>query len=487
MLVKEKNATNYLLDKESFFWTPDYLDISAWLEHIPFAFWIIEVLKPKITVELGVHNGISYFSFCQAVKRLNIDATCYGVDTWKGDEHSGFYEEEVFGKVSDHNSEKYSRFSTLIRSTFDEAKDYFIDGSIDLLHIDGLHTYEAVKHDFEAWLPKLSSDALVVFHDINVRERNFGVFSLWEELKQQYSNFQFDFGHGLGILGMGEVAHEELRFLFNKNREDEYYIFLRNLFSERGSSIKNKFDTSLKIKQHKENLEMQGKTLSQITERHSILESNNNQLNNNNNELLLTNQQLNESNTKLKLTNNQLNESYLKLVKINEELAEDYKALESDIEKHQTSATELSENLNAANSSFNKMNKELSDQKNTIKELNTLIQKQSQIIRWYKDTYEDRSIIGVLKEKFTSRLKKKINPDKENIHSSHVIVPRYNNVQEQALLLNHSLNGKIKKNRYYLKPAKDLKFLPDCNEYSSTGTDPFFFVDFKNNGLSAGW
>ena len=252
VLVKEKTSTNYLLEKKSFFWTPGYLEISAWIEHIPFAFWIVELLRPKVMVELGVHIGTSYFSFCQAVKILNIDATCYGVDTWKGDEHSGFYEEEVFGKVTGHNAQEYSRFSTLIRSTFDEAKDYFIDGSIDLLHIDGLHTYEAVKHDFENWLPKLTTDALVLFHDINVRERNFGVFKLWEELKQQYRHFQFDFGHGLGILAISEVAQEEISVLLKANKAEEYYIFLRNLFSDRGSYFKNKFDTSLLIKQERE-------------------------------------------------------------------------------------------------------------------------------------------------------------------------------------------------------------------------------------------
>ena len=83
--MNDKAITNYLLDKESFFWIPDYLDISAWIEHIPFAFWIVEVLKPKTVVELGVHNGVSYFSFCQAVKTLNADTACYGIDTWKGD------------------------------------------------------------------------------------------------------------------------------------------------------------------------------------------------------------------------------------------------------------------------------------------------------------------------------------------------------------------------------------------------------------------
>src|SRR5262249_1431518 len=141
--MNQDTINNRLVYYKSFFWSPDYLDpSSAWIEHIPFAFWLVEVLQPKTIVDLGVHGASSYFSFCQAGKLLNLNSVCYGIDTWKGDEHAGFYNDEVFEKVNNHNTREYSRFSTLIRSTFDEAREYFIDKSINLLHIDGLHTYE---------------------------------------------------------------------------------------------------------------------------------------------------------------------------------------------------------------------------------------------------------------------------------------------------------------------------------------------------------
>ena len=196
------------------FMRPGYLEKSAWLEHIPFAFWLVEVHQPRLFVELGTHYGSSYFAFCQAVEHLGLDTRCFAIDTWKGDEHAGFYGEEVFENVRVHNDAQYSSFSRLVRSTFDEALEYFSDGTIDLLHIDGLHTLEAVKHDFESWLPKLSKRAVVVMHDSNVRERHFGVFKLFEELREVYPSFEFVHGHGLAVIGVGPEQTDELKRLF---------------------------------------------------------------------------------------------------------------------------------------------------------------------------------------------------------------------------------------------------------------------------------
>ncbi|TPV50832.1 class I SAM-dependent methyltransferase, partial [Pantoea deleyi] len=147
------------------FMSPIELTLSAWLEHIPFAFWLINAHKPRVLVELGTHYGSSYFAFCQAINQLNLSTKTYAVDMWKGDEHAGFYGENVYNSVLSHNNHLYSRFSTLMRTSFDEASEHFTDGEIDLLHIDGYHTYEAVKNDFNVWLPKLSNRGVVIIHD----------------------------------------------------------------------------------------------------------------------------------------------------------------------------------------------------------------------------------------------------------------------------------------------------------------------------------
>jgi GT2 family glycosyltransferase len=173
----------------------------SWIGHIPFAAWLTQTLKPSIFVELGTHSGNSYMAFCQAVKEGGLSTRCYSIDTWKGDKHAGFYGEEIYSELSNYHEQHYSSFSRLLRMTFDEGVSYFGDGSIELLHIDGLHTYEAVKHDFTTWLPKLSPHAIVLFHDTNVRERDFGIWRYWQEICLQYPlNFEFVHAHGLGVL-----------------------------------------------------------------------------------------------------------------------------------------------------------------------------------------------------------------------------------------------------------------------------------------------
>lgn len=180
----------------------------SWCGHLPFAAWLIQTLKPNLFVELGTHTGNSYFSFCQSIKENKLDTKCYAVDTWQGDEHAGKYNDEIFQQVTAYNEEHYACFSRLLRTQFDDAVNYFSDGSIQLLHIDGLHTYEAVRHDFETWLPKLAPNAIILFHDTNVRERGFGVWKLWEELIARYPrNLEFLHSHGLGVLQLDSITN----------------------------------------------------------------------------------------------------------------------------------------------------------------------------------------------------------------------------------------------------------------------------------------
>ncbi|WP_052813115.1 class I SAM-dependent methyltransferase [Desulfonatronum thioautotrophicum] len=173
----------------------------SWCGHMPFGAWLVRTLAPKILVELGTHTGNSYFTFCQSAAESGLQTKCFAVDTWRGDDHATFYEDDVFERVAAHNREHYAGFSTLMRTTFDEAAADFQPESIDLLHIDGLHTYEAVRHDFQTWLPRLAPGAVVLFHDISVREQDFGVWRLWMELRERYPrNFEFEHSHGLGVL-----------------------------------------------------------------------------------------------------------------------------------------------------------------------------------------------------------------------------------------------------------------------------------------------
>jgi predicted O-methyltransferase YrrM len=76
---------------------------------------------------------------------------------------------------------------------------------LDYLFIDGDHTYEGVKKDFEMYSPLVRSGGLVAFHDVaeHGRELACGVDKFWNEIKEQYKHREMIENSKQGWAGIG--------------------------------------------------------------------------------------------------------------------------------------------------------------------------------------------------------------------------------------------------------------------------------------------
>jgi hypothetical protein len=122
---------------------------AAWGAHIPFAFWLVSVLRPRVVVELGTRAGVPAA----------------------------------------------------------EAAARFAEGAVDLLHVDALQVGAEVSTLLATWLPKLSTHGVVVVHGVS-RMRQ-----AWQELARRHPAFDFPDGDGLGVLLVGGGVPQPLRAL----------------------------------------------------------------------------------------------------------------------------------------------------------------------------------------------------------------------------------------------------------------------------------
>lgn len=221
---------------------PAVLPDLAWAGHIPFLQLLIHISRPRRFVELGVFSGTSFLAGCEAARRYGTQTECVGIDTWRGDAQLGFYQgDNLFRNLSSMVGDRYSG-CRLIRSTFDDSVVEFDDGSIDLLHIDGLHTYEAVRHDFETWRPKLAPKSVVLFHDTAMRHGDFGVWKLWASLREEYSGFEFLHSHGLGVLAVGEHSGTPLGEILTFAENPKNLELLRILCETAGATMPGRME-----------------------------------------------------------------------------------------------------------------------------------------------------------------------------------------------------------------------------------------------------
>jgi len=92
------------------------------------------------------------------------------------------------------------------------------DRPLDVLFIDGDHSYGGVKADWEMYGPLVAPDGLIAFHDIvpHRPETECEVYTLWQELKTRFAHREIiaNIGQswgGIGIIWPGGVCDSRFR------------------------------------------------------------------------------------------------------------------------------------------------------------------------------------------------------------------------------------------------------------------------------------
>jgi predicted O-methyltransferase YrrM len=126
---------------------------------------IARSLRPEVIVEIGSARGRSTCGLALAC-RQNGHGKVYAIDP----HGTNSWSEGGQMKTTEHFlRERLKRYELepwceVIRASSQEAARQW-SRPIDMLFIDGDHTFEGVSNDFEAFRPWLSENALVIFHD----------------------------------------------------------------------------------------------------------------------------------------------------------------------------------------------------------------------------------------------------------------------------------------------------------------------------------
>jgi methyltransferase family protein len=223
-----------------FEYTESFEDNSTpWAGHKCFGYNLVRNLEPGLVVELGSWKGTSFYSFCQAVKDTKSKTKLIAVDTWQGDSHAGHFGDKVFNDFNAILTKYYNGVSAShLRKSFNEAVNDFEDQTIDILHIDGFHTYQAVSNDFNTWKSKMKANGVILFHDVSEQKEDFEVYKFWEEIKAKYKTcLEFSHSHGLGILFLDEEKYKFVAQNFERDKvkclEYSYQLTKAELFNDK--------------------------------------------------------------------------------------------------------------------------------------------------------------------------------------------------------------------------------------------------------------
>lgn len=161
---------------------------------------------PQTVIEIGAHRGGT------AVLFLELGAHVVSVDLPEGP-WGGLSHQETEERIRDLSARYGDRFRSVLGDSrkLETKGNIPIRGQVDLLFIDGDHSYEGVRSDYEMYRSFVKPGGLIAFHDIKDspfhREKGVEVARFWRELREsgQYQSI-YEFANDQPWGGIGVVV-----------------------------------------------------------------------------------------------------------------------------------------------------------------------------------------------------------------------------------------------------------------------------------------
>jgi predicted O-methyltransferase YrrM len=166
---------------------------------------IVGDLRPRVAVEIGTFLGGSLFVICRLSEP---DALIVSIDLPDGRFGGGYgrYRPALFRSFTQRKQRlELIRGDSHSQEVLSQLEATLRGSPIDLLFIDGDHTYEGAKRDFDLYSPLVRKGGVIALHDISPGhpEGDVGVPRLWDEIKSAHKHEELIEGPNQGGYGFG--------------------------------------------------------------------------------------------------------------------------------------------------------------------------------------------------------------------------------------------------------------------------------------------
>lgn len=133
-------------------------------------------------VEVGSYHGKSAVNLAYAAKKSGHGARVVCVDTWRNTTIEHAMNVDVFDRFLENTAQYRDVITTLRGRSADVGKEWD-GGPIDVLFIDGDHSFDGVTADIRAWVPHVKPGGLLLFHDSDLPDVRRGINACMDLLR----------------------------------------------------------------------------------------------------------------------------------------------------------------------------------------------------------------------------------------------------------------------------------------------------------------